>query len=234
LFASITAVLCTLSVGAFVFWFRQRMRIRDKVTEEQSYSSAVNYWEPGTCHDDRIFHTNNNICDGHAIAGKRLSYSGSERREIVHREARRIASLPLIDCKKISPNMNNGVNLLRRHNSRYEMGSDELYPYPMKPLIFNTSEQSMPVKLVWDRSAQTTSIRENNFVHKNYLPQKKITNQSNGEMYCKETLELPTLKQYGSSCHDLIARREGRKVNHSNVVTVTTFGPNETINTELW
>ncbi|XP_046459954.1 uncharacterized protein LOC124206274 [Daphnia pulex] len=233
LFASITAVLCALSVGALVFWFRQRMRNRDKVAEELSYSSAVNYWEPGSCprHDDRVFHTNNEapVMDGQ----KRLSYGGGgERRETVHREARRIASLPLINCQKISPNINNGVNLLRRHNSRFEIGSDELYPCQMKAPVV-CQEQPMPGKLVWDRGARTasTSVRGNNFVDKNYLRQKKMTNQSNVESYCKETVELTPFKPYALSCQDLVARREMR---HSNVVTVTSFGPNETINTELW
>lgn len=235
LFASITAVLCALSVGAFVFWFRQRMRNRDKVAEELSYSSAVNYWEPGSCprHDDRVFHTNNEAAP--AMDGqKRLSYGGGgERREMVHREARRIASLPLINCQKISPNINNGVNLLRRHNSRYEIGSDELYPACQLKASVVCQEQPMPGKLVWDRGARTasTSVRGNNFVDKNYLRQKKMTNQSNVESYCKETVELTPFKPYALSCQDLVARREMR---HSNVVTVTSFGPNETINTELW
>ena len=82
LFASITAVVCALSVGAFVFWFRQRMKNGDK---EAHLTSAVNYWQPCPLHDDRL--ANNEIYDANRLGA-----------EIVHGEPKRIASLVVVCC----------------------------------------------------------------------------------------------------------------------------------------
>lgn len=224
-----------------MFWFRFRVRVCDKRTEDLSYpASPVHYCETRSNPSrDRpsIFHTNGFASEAgqHASIGKRLSYSGScERRDVARRETRRIASLPIIDCKRTSPTNINGANPRRTPTTNSHFGTDEedsvaaadLYSYPasLKP-----TDESIPAKLVWDKVAQTAPLKER-FTARNYFRQKKASINQSIETY-NESLEL---KSNVSSSYEAPRHDDDNLCSYVNVVTVTSFGPNETINTELW
>ncbi|XP_057377794.1 uncharacterized protein LOC130699540 [Daphnia carinata] len=228
LFASVLAIVCTLFVGTFMFWLRSRVKICDKVTQELSYLSAIERRdaEPCTRHEDCVFYIDNGRT--YPTVGKRLSYSECEKREMSHRETRRIASLPLFDCKQMNANVNNGVNVLRRQTSGFEIGMAESYVYPNNSVT--CFEQPMPNKFVWDRNTRTTSLQQNDRANEEYFHQKK-------KNVCKEhrngSVEIQREKSYNPLCQDVVAR-EVSVIRNAHVVTVTSFGPNETIDTELW
>lgn len=209
-----------------MFWLRSRIKICDKVTQEITYLSAIERRdvEPCTRHEDRIFHVDNGRA--YPTVGKRLSYSGCEKREISHRETRRIASLPLFDCKQMNANTNNGVNVLRRPTSGIEIGMAESYPV-------TSFEQTMLNKLVWDRNAQTTVLQQNDCANEEHIHQKKITMKNLCKEHRNRTVEMQSEKSYNPLCQDMAAR-EVSVIRNAHVVTVTSFGPNETIDTELW
>lgn len=226
LFASVLAIFCTLFVGTFMFWLRSRIKICDKVTQEITYLSAIERRDAEPCnrHEDRIFHVDNGRA--YPTVGKRLSYSGCEKREISHRETRRIASLPLFDCKQMNANTSNGVYVLRRPTSGIEIGMAESYPV-------TSFEQTMLNKLVWDRNAQTTVWQQNDCANEEHIHQKKIKMKNLCKEHRNRTVEMQSEKSYNPLCQDMAAR-EVSVIRNAHVVTVTSFGPNETIDTELW
>ena len=219
LFASIIAALCALLLGMVMFWLRFRTRTCDKETDDLSFSSSpVDYCETERYNQRErpVFHTNGFSTEGHATIGKRLSYSGGcERRD--GRETRRMASLPIIDCKRTSPGMN-GANL-RRTPDNHHRATSELYQ-PSK-----SAGESIPPKLIWDKDARASSLKER-FTANFRLKRDSLSIQSTES--CNETIEL---KSNVSSCCEA-PRQDVNVCSYVNVVT--SFGPNETINTELW
>ena len=112
----------------------------------------------------------------------------------------------------------NGANL-RRTPDNHHRTTSELYQ-PSK-----SAGESIPPKLIWDKDARASSLKER-FTANFRLKRDSLSIQSTES--CNETIEL---KSNVSSCCE--AQRQDVSV-CSYVNVVTSFGPNETINTELW
>lgn len=229
LFATVVVVLCLLLVVIIIICFRYRMKTCCKGTRENSYSSPAHYCATGFNSSpsrygrgdkEGIFYTNG-LFEGRANIGKRLS--GCDRREADQTESK--ASLSLIDCKKASPNMN-GTSLRRKLADQ-----DRLYSC----LSESITSPDEPAVIVWDKVAQTTSLRDR-LAAKNYFRQKKPNVHSNETP--SESMELPSVMAGISisspACLQPSQHHDSNVYRHVSVVTVTSFGPNETINTEVW
>lgn len=208
------------------------MKTCDSQDEDHSYSSPVRFCETGfksqrhrRAGQERIFHTNGLNEDQANSIGKRLSYNGLDTREFQQKQTICQTSLPLVkDNFKESPNPNGTSS--KRHLS----DQDQSYSC----LTESITSPDEPVVIVCNRVAHTMSLKDR-LAAKNYFRQKKVNVQSN-ESCTNESMELPSVlldKSIAKACPDPLELDSDVK-RHVNVVTVTSFGPNETINTELW
>lgn len=90
------------------------------------------------------------------------------------------------------------------------------------------SEHSVPNKLVWDGNIQ---MKRN--TNEKCIRQKKVMDQNHGVDYRNGNVEMQPRKFHDAVWQDALVRDAGSG-RHTHMVTVTSFGPNETIDTELW
>jgi hypothetical protein len=65
------------------------------------------------------------------------------------------------------------------------------------------------------------------------IRQKKVMDQNHGVDYRNGNVEMQPRKFHDAVWQDALVRDAGSG-RHTHMVTVTSFGPNETIDTELW
>lgn len=211
------------------------MKTCDQEAEDTSCSSPVKYCE--TVYDTRIqketsvFHLDSTF-ETHASIGKRLCHNSCERREVV-KEARRIASLPLIDCRSEKPLLNEpNLQYVRRSWLDIGISRDELHWDRTK--CIRLANEPLVAKLACSYTAQTASSKEG-FNAKNDLSASEKDSASTN--ICNFATKLAVTRKTNSlSCRNIGPSHKNQNfcVHANNVVTVTSFGPNETINTELW